>query len=291
MEIVLHLGAPCTDEDRLLRVLVMNRPALAEAGILVAKPRRYRRPIFDALATGSPDVPDSVSGLVEEVLRELPEARRMVLSSAHFLGPLLLASEGDRLLPQAQARMEWLVRAFPGQPLHLMLAIRNPATILPAQAMAGDAPPGFAELLADADPPWMRWSDCVAALRAAAPDAGLTVWCNEDSPLIWADVLRAAADHPDDLNLVGLNDFPGTLMTAEGLSRMEGYLATHPPKSDAQWRRIAAAFLEKFALPDAVTMELDLPGWTEDMVRRATAAYDADATRIEAMPGVRFIRP
>lgn len=290
MDIVFHLGAPCTDDDRILRCLLMNRSALLEAGIVVPKPRRYRRQMYDALTQLPAEVPDTIDSLIDEAIDEAPNARRLVLSSFHLLGPILHPAEGDRLFPEAERRMRWLAEVFPGHPLHVLIAIRNPATLLPACLSAGVAD-GLADLVPEAEPQWMRWSDTLAALRAGAPRAALTVWCNEDSPLIWADVLRAVADHPADLPLAGLNEFPGTLMTAEGLTRMEAYVATHPPKSDAQWRRIAAAFLEKFAVPDEVTMEVDLPGWTDDTVRAASLAYDADAARIAVQPGVTFIRP
>ncbi len=38
MEIVYHLGAHCTDEDRLLRCLLKNRGILAQQGIIVPGP-------------------------------------------------------------------------------------------------------------------------------------------------------------------------------------------------------------------------------------------------------------
>ena len=42
MRIVYHLGAHCTDEERLLRCLLRNRSTLADQGIEVPGPARYR---------------------------------------------------------------------------------------------------------------------------------------------------------------------------------------------------------------------------------------------------------
>ncbi|MGL6208244.1 MAG: hypothetical protein ACRC14_00235, partial [Paracoccaceae bacterium] len=43
MRIIYHLGAICTDEERLLRCLLRNRGPLAEQGIVVPGPNRYRQ--------------------------------------------------------------------------------------------------------------------------------------------------------------------------------------------------------------------------------------------------------
>ncbi|MES2145513.1 MAG: hypothetical protein V4516_14445, partial [Pseudomonadota bacterium] len=47
MQIVYHLGAHCTDEDRLLRCLLRNRGVLAERGVVVPGPARYRKLLRD----------------------------------------------------------------------------------------------------------------------------------------------------------------------------------------------------------------------------------------------------
>jgi hypothetical protein len=47
MRIVYHLGAHCTDEDRLVRCLLKNRAVLADQGIIVPSPTRYRKLMRD----------------------------------------------------------------------------------------------------------------------------------------------------------------------------------------------------------------------------------------------------
>ena len=54
-------------------------------------------------------------------------------------------------------------------------------------------------------------------------------------------------------------------------------------------RRVCAAFLDKYARDDAVEEELDLPGWTEELVEELTEDYDDDIARIQHMPGVNLI--
>jgi hypothetical protein len=119
----------------------------------------------------------------------------------------------------------------------------------------------------------------------------MTVWCNEDSPVLWADILQALSGHDTTTALTSTDDLALSLMTADGAKRLQGYLTDHPPASDAQRRRVFAAFLEKFADPAAMQMEFAPPGWTQDMVDRMTETYDADLRTIAAIPGVRVIAP
>lgn len=42
MQVVFHMGAPCTDDDRLIQSLLKNREALAKQGIAVPTPALYR---------------------------------------------------------------------------------------------------------------------------------------------------------------------------------------------------------------------------------------------------------
>ena len=51
MRIVYHLGAHCTDDERLIRCLWKNRETLAVQGIVVPAPTRYRALLRDTAVT------------------------------------------------------------------------------------------------------------------------------------------------------------------------------------------------------------------------------------------------
>jgi len=61
--------------------------------------------------------------------------------------------------------------------------------------------------------------------------------------------------------------------------------------SEMQKRRIYAAFLDKFAMEEALEEELDLPGWTEELVDSLTEIYDQDIYHLQRIPGVTLIAP
>ena len=53
MEIAFHLGAHCTDENQLLRSLLDDKGRLADQGICVPGPGRYRDVIVNSPLTKS----------------------------------------------------------------------------------------------------------------------------------------------------------------------------------------------------------------------------------------------
>jgi hypothetical protein len=291
MQIVYHLGAHCTDEDRILKCLLKNKGALAAEGIAVSGPGRYRNLFRDTLIKlRGARAPKAVQQLILDAVLELETPRRVIFSHEQFLClPTRVLGEG-RLYPKAGEKVVWLRNVFPDNPVEFHIAIRNPATFIPA-LYATTQEPDFRAFAAEVDARTVAWSDTIARMRAGAPDCPVTVWCNEDTALLWPEVLRAVAGHSPGLRLAGTDDFLASLMTAEGMTRMQAYLASHPPVTDAQRRRVVAAFLDKFAIPEAVEVELDLPGWTVELVEEATAAYEADMARLAAIPGVTFLCP
>jgi len=180
---------------------------------------------------------------------------------------------------------------FPDSPVALFLAVRNPATFVPALFGLMQQPPdALGEILAGINPLALRWSRTVSDVRAACPDCPLTVWCHEDAPLLWGEIMRSIAGVPEEAGMHGGFDLLREIISPEGLKKLRLYTKAHPPANDTIRRRIIGAFLAKFALEDQIEEELDLPGWSPDLVARMTATYEADLDIIAATPGVRLLR-
>ena len=290
MQVVYHLGVHCTDEERLLRCLLKNRGALAAEGIAVPGPARYRTLLRDtAMSLRGAPAPAQVQATLLEQIMAQDAADRLVLSWDNFMGYAQGAVRAS-LYPSAGERMRAFRGVFPDAPTEFHLAVRNPATFVPAliqkqRARAPDEPPRAVDVAK------LRWSDLVASLRAHNPDVPVTIWCDEDTPLIWPEVLRAVCGHSDALTLEETDDLLASIMSPDGFARMQAYLDSHPPQGSAQRRRIVSAFLDKFVVPEEVEVALDMPDWTEDTVTAATRDYDQDMARIMGMEGVRFLAP
>ncbi|PWE28789.1 hypothetical protein DDZ14_18665 [Maritimibacter sp. 55A14] len=291
MQIVYHLGAHVTDEALLVQCLEKNAERLAQDGIALSPPDRFRAPLAEALsALRAGPISEELETLLIDALIDEDDAQRVVMSVDSFLCPANQVLGDNRLYPKAGERIAQFRDIFPSKEVEFHFALRNPATFLPALATRAKASP-FQSFIDRVDPMVLRWSDVVERMAAAAPDCRLVVWCNEDTPLIWPEVLREVSGHDPATRLKGTHRLLERIMTREALNRLMGYLDDHPPKNETQRRHIVAAFLDRFALEDEMEMELGDTGWTAEYVDALSAAYDEDVHRIECMAGVTFIAP
>jgi len=288
MRIVYHLGAHCTDEERLVRCLLKNRSQLAEQSIIVPSPTRYRKLLRDTAVQlkGATATIETQAMVLEQIMDE-DVADRLILSWDSFLSFPQWVLRGT-MYAHAGERIRAFTQIFPEIEAEFHMSIRNPATFLPALFEKQKAKT-HEEFMENANPAHLRWSDVITQIVTMNPGVPLVIWADEDTPLIWPEVLQAVSGHDDATELDDTDELLAGIMSPDGLVRMRNYVTTHPPASIQQRRRIVSAFLEKFALPDRVEMEFDMPGWTEQMVAQMTADYQDDIQRIQAMPGVTFI--
>jgi len=286
---VYHLGVHCTDENLLIQSLMKNGTDLNKHKIILPRPRRYRNMLREVTNKHRGDpMPDAEQHeLLEKILMGY-EAERVIFGYEDFLSPPKKIFDYGKLYGKTRFRSVWLRYLFPENPCEFFIAIRNPATLIPAvfNKIGGDDYTGF---MHGADPHELRWSRVIQDLQENNPGCPITVWCNEDTPLIWPTVLRELSDADPDMKLEGGLDVLKSIMSEDGFARMQNYLSTHEPPSEIQRRRVFAAFLDKFALDDALEEDIDLPGWTPEMVDEITARYEDDVYQIERMSGVNFI--
>lgn len=291
MQVTVHAGAHMTDEDRLVECLVANRDALAIQGVSVPGPAGYRTPLRDMLHDAQDGQFDF--GARDRLLASLtgtPSVERLVLSNPGFFGTPRMTVGRGIFCPAAGPRMTQMRRIFPDDGIELFMAIRNPATLLPA-LLTQTPMHSIDELLRGNDPTAMRWSELATRLRDAHPDIAITMWCNEDTPLIWSEVMRALAGVDPAMPLGDEFALLSEIMTPVGLERFNDYMGAHPGMTEAQKRRVIAAFLDKYADDAAIEEELDLPGWSEATIDMLTDLYDEDVHEIARLDGVTFLSP
>lgn len=290
MKIILHAGVHATDEDRLVKCLLKNAGMLAPLGVAVPGPSRYRVLIRDTLgAMDQASLSPNARDVILDDIVEGDEPERLLLSNDNFFGVPKGAVSKGVFYPGAEVKLQKLCQLFDVDDVELFLSLRNPATFLPAVlALSPDMP--FETFLAGSDPVRLRWSALIERIRTALPDLPITIWCNEDTALIWPEILRELMGLPEGEKINGGFDLLGELMSTEGMQRFRAYLKQHPIMTDDQKRRVISAFLDKFARPEAMEMEIDLPGWTEQVVNHITALYEQDLKRIATIPGVRMLQ-
>lgn len=291
MQLVLQTGAHFTEQERLIKSVLRNKAAFSKRGIVVPGPNSYRRLVRDTLnAMNRAPASAEVREVLLDVMLDGTSADRLILSDANFFRTAGTAIQKGVLYPAAHERMAYMEALFPDDDLEIFLAIRNPATLIPLLfANAND--PSEEKFWAGKGPFDIKWSDTIARIKQAVPRIPVTVWCAEDLPAIWSEVIREMAGIGPLERINGGFDLLSAIMSKEGMERLRAYLHSHPDMSEIQKRRVIAAFLDKFALDEEIEEELDMPGWSEPLVEELTELYDEDVLAIERMPGVTLITP
>ncbi len=291
MQLVLHTGVHFTEEDRLMKCLLRNRDDFAQRGVAVPGPGKYRtllRETLMSMMTTEPS-PDARDVLLDAMLDE-DRVDRVILSNAHFFGAPRTAVRQGLLYTNAPQRLAHMARLFAEDQIEVFMAIRNPATFLPL-AFEQSPREELMNFMGGVDPRQVRWSDTLVRMREAAPDIPITVWCNEDSPMIWAQIIREMAELEHGQKIIGGFDLLSEIMSKEGMTRFRAYLKKRPNMTEMQKREVIAAFLEKFALESAIEEEIETPGWSVELIEDLTEAYDEDMHTIQRIPGVHVITP
>ena len=85
--------------------------------------------------------------------------------------------------------------------------------ILPAlfdkQKNAKGGTKDFDDFINNRDPHDIRWSDVIDRILQMNPGVPLTIWCDEDTPLIWPEVLQAVSGHSTQTVLEGTDELLG----------------------------------------------------------------------------------
>lgn len=293
MKLIFHVGAHCTDDDRIVKALLRNAGPFLAQKIAVPGPSRYRRLLTNTIRAMDErqPAPDAREVLLDTILDEdYEKVSRLVLSHDHFFGHPKYAVKGPRFYPSVEMKLARLAQLFDGDEIELFLALRDPGTFLPAAfATVRDEP--WSDFIHRVDLANLRWSELLLRLRATLPEIPITVWCNEDSPLIFGELIKNMAGLPVDAKINGSFDLLMQIMTREGMQRFRDFLKQYPTMPEPQRRKVMIAFLEKYANEDEVEEELDLPGWSEELMDTLTDLYEEDVDAIAEIPGVTLIEP
>lgn len=291
MHIVLHTGAHFTEEDRLMKCLLRNKQDFAQRGVAVPGPGRYRMLIRDTLSALNLSEPsEEAREVLLDAILDQQDADRMILSNAHFFGAPRSAVRHGQLYPRAIEKLGQFLELFPDDTVEMFVALKNPAIFLP-EAFGQSPRDHIVGFMGGGPPDEILWSNMLIKIRRAYPQVQITTWCNEDAPLIWAQIIREMAGLPEGERIIGGFDLLSSIMSREGMLRFRAYLHDKPDLPEPHKRKIMAAFLDKYVLDEMLDEELDLPGWTDDLVEDMTDAYDDDMARVASLPGVTLLTP
>lgn len=291
MQVVYHLGAHATDEDRIIKCLKRNPEALERARTVVPWPGRYRLVLRDALLALRGNRADAqYQETILDMVMDEDDFDRLVFSHTFFMCIPQRVITPQGLYAMVPAKVAPLANILADEQAEFHMAMVNPVTLIP-ELIGRIKDATYETVMQGIDPRTLRWAPMVRQMADATKGHRLVVWCNEDLPLIWPEVLRTVGGLKDEAELDGDFAILGAIMAPDGLERLRAYLTSHPPQTIAQRRKIVTAFLDKFAIEEQLEIEVELPGWTQELIAEITAIYEADAAEIAQIPGVEFIAP
>ena len=102
MQVILHAGAHCTDDGRILKTLFKNRSAFQARGIALPRPRHYRQLLSATVkALSKRGVgPDSRMAFLDAIMDiDATEVDRLILHSENFFCVPKIAFNKGRIYP------------------------------------------------------------------------------------------------------------------------------------------------------------------------------------------------
>lgn len=291
MQIAFHIGANCTNGDRLLKSILKNANRLLQEGVAVPGPGRYRKLIRETIAALDGAEPAQNAGQVLlDTIVENDDVDRVVLSNDNFVSVPNGIFNNGVFYSQAPTKIRALQRIFPDSKIALYMAIRNPVTFLQEALERSDAQ-SLPEYLGLMRPDEIRWSDVVRRMKEAAPDIPIGIWCDEDSPLLWEQLIRGISGASSQTPIEGGLDMLTDIITRRGMRRLQNTLEQSPPGSEAERHEIIAQIWERHAVAEQIEHEVTLDDLDETMIMRMTENYDRDVDAIRAMKGVEVLLP
>ncbi len=213
---------------------------------------------------------------------------RIILANKHFMGMPGWALSQGKFYNNAPSRTKALRRLFPDNPCEFFLGIANPATFVP-ELFKSQNDRSYEQFVGPTDFLELKWSSVIRRISEANPDCMITVWCNEDTPIIWPSILQEVTQLDPMIRFRGELDIILPLLSKEGQSALLHYLKERPDLSEIQRRRVRAIFLEKFFDDSVVDSVIDFGDWTAGMIGEMTEIYEDDIETIARIPGVNFI--
>lgn len=289
ISLAFHIGAPNTDNGQLTWSLRKDAQRLLERGIMVRRPGTYMGAINQMLRKQDQEFlsEEEREALLAGIVKD-QDVSRIIMTNSGFLGVPGWMLSGGRLYRNAGKNAAGLRGVFPGNPCEFFLGLRNPATLI-GPVFQSQSSRSWTQFASNTDFLSLRWSEVVADIRQSNPGCRVTVWCNEETPVIWPNILGHVTGLGEGFRFSGELDITRGIISEAGYERLEAYLADRPGLSEEQRERVRSLFLSYFHSEEAVEEEIDLPGWSQQLVDEMTEVYHQDTDLIRYMPGVTFL--
>lgn len=291
MQVAIHAGAAFTDEGRVLSSLKKNSATLSATGVKFFGWRRYNRifkPAFDKIEAEAVHLTSYQN--LKAILPTGPDTRRAIFCSGKFAGDPADALKDGQLYPQAGRRMALLEQVYSDHQVELLMGLRNPGSLVPKLLMSLTEE-AREDIVRNTDLSCLSWIGMIEDIRDLAPSVQITLWSDEDTPFIWGDVIRALSNLDEDVVLADEYELLTSLLDDTGREKVLELTGRDTQLGKSDLNNMLAQIFEDHAQPEKVEEELDMPGWSTEIVEAFSELYEQDLERLSTMPGVRVLRP
>lgn len=267
--------------------------AFGRVNIATPGPKQYRPVIATELARldGLPPIIEEEDAVLAQILGEQSDAKHLIMINEDWAGGRDMMFKGGQLYKEIGISVSRIAELFSKHDLHISMSIRNPAFLVNAALTAPSTPVSLNWFLKHSDPMDLSWVAPIEQVQKAVPNAQITMWCEEDTPLIWPRIMRQIANVPDDTPIRGAFAAITDALRPEGVTRFRTFLRNHTLTSALQYECAVLAFLDKYADESVMTASCNVPGWTEETVHDLSLNYEDDIAVLAAKDNVNFILP
>jgi len=222
---------------------------------------------------------------LQDTLPNKPGIERVIMSNDKTFGPRRTALLNGQIYPFAGQRIAYTQEILGDMQIELFVGLSNPAFFVPKVLMSlhTEIRQG---ILNTTDLSCLSWLSMIEDLSDLAPGIAITLWPNEDTPLIWGDIIRAISGLPANVPMMDEHALLASLLTETGKRELATRL--QHPKAIVP-RDVLKQIFENHAQPDLIEEEVELPGWTSDIVEAFTEIYEQDLAKIRTLPNVHLL--
>ena len=289
--ISIHVGAPATQSDLLLKSVRKEQAAQNDTALHVPEVLSYRDQIITLSnqLRGAPLTSTQRQEVYKTVcsLHDSANIENIVLSSEYFLAFAPYTFKDGMLFDRSGVKSNWLRSLFPHNPCEFFITIRNPATFIP-QMLGIQKQLDYESLVGRTDLLEINWYDVIARMDECNPDDHITVFLFEDAPQNWGNMVRALGGFAPNPPMQTDLDMAFSLLSRKGRRWLQSAAEAASPDEHPALIEFA---LENHLRPDQEFTEISLPGWDQELINGLTRNYLKDIQRIKGLTGVTLLEP
>lgn len=280
-----HFSIPFYAGDQLIRSLGSVAGLFSNHGISIPAPDIYR-PIFGDKVRGQDGGQFTPMEITDLSAKMGLEKDLVILSFNDFLCVPNNIFEGGVVYKHIVDRISYLKAAFPNREIKLFFSAASPAAIMCALINENSLNPHLQQVATTIRPLWM---DMVEKVKTHHPEINSVIWATEDTPATWPVVLRTILDRPEPFNVPGSLSMAAALLDDVKKELFQRRLDAHAPKSEKDLVMLINEFIKEHADPELLSFEVDIPGWTQDIIDDFELLYQQDIDFCADIDGTRVI--